>query len=92
MRSVWHFAPFFVVAVLLAVIPRPWSRDYTIVGIESCFIYENGTSMTSFVPLGGTGVVKSIERRPPIKLAHLWRSDCGKVKILKKPSPRNPAH
>jgi hypothetical protein len=73
MRSVWHFVPFLVVAVLLAVIPRLWLPDSAIVGVKSCFIYENGTSVTSFVPLGGTEVIKSIERRRPIKLVHDWQ-------------------
>jgi hypothetical protein len=68
MRYMKHFVTFLVVSVLLAVSPRLWWPDSTIAGVESCFIYENGTSVTSFVALGGAGVIKSIERRPPIKL------------------------
>jgi hypothetical protein len=68
-----HFVPFLVASVLLAVSPRLWWRDCAIAGVEPCFIYENGTSVTSFVPLGSAGVIKSIERRPPIKIVQDWQ-------------------
>jgi hypothetical protein len=73
MHYVNHFVPFLVVSVLLVVSPRLWCRDYAIAGVESCFIDENRTSVTSFVPLGGAGVIKAIERRPPIKLVQHWQ-------------------
>jgi hypothetical protein len=61
------FVPFLVIAVLLALIRRPLSRDYAIVGVGSYFICENSRSVTSFVPLGGAGVIKSINGRPLIE-------------------------
>jgi hypothetical protein len=72
MRYVKHFVSFLVVSVPLAVSPRLWWRDYAIASVESCFIYDNGTSVTSFMPLGGAGVTKSIKRRQPIKLVQDW--------------------
>jgi hypothetical protein len=72
-RFLKHSVPFIVVAVLLAVIPPPWSQDYAIVGIESCFIYENGTAVTSFVPRGGARVIKAINRQPPLELVQDWQ-------------------
>ena len=51
----------FLVTVFLCLRQLPYSRDYLIVGTESEVIYENGSSVLSFIPIAKDRVVDGIE-------------------------------
>jgi hypothetical protein len=55
------------VIVILAAKTPPYSEDFPIVGAESEFHFENGSSIASFTPVGGRRVIPGITEAPDIE-------------------------